>query len=186
MRILFRSKDGGQESRVWGYWLIEWKRAFSVVLLCFEDGTRDAFHSHAFNSVSWVLWGGLGEQLKECPKSTWFYWPSLRPVYTYRDTFHKVTRTHTHPRQDRSMTNLGRLVKWQEAGGGWHTGREVMNPPDSMYGGMAVEVVIEREEYSLYPSTLVRESCGGELTWVLTDLLTDWETREQRAARGEE
>lgn len=91
MRILFRSKDGGKESRVWGYWLIEWKRFFSIGLLCFEDGSRDAYHSHAFNCISWVLWGQLGEQLKDYPDSTWFYYPSFRPVRTYRDTFHKVT-----------------------------------------------------------------------------------------------
>lgn len=88
-------KDGGPESRVWGYWLVEIKSLFSIALLCFKDGSRDAYHSHAFNSVSWVLWGALGEQLRESPDGTWFYYPSFRPIITKRDTFHKVTSIGT-------------------------------------------------------------------------------------------
>lgn len=91
MRFLSVTKDGGKESTVWAYWLVEIKSWFSVALLCFEEGSRDAYHTHAFNSVSWVLWGTLGEQMQDSPAGTWFHYPSLRPIYTYRDTFHKVT-----------------------------------------------------------------------------------------------
>lgn len=88
MRILFYGKDGGRESTVWGLWLVEIKRLFSIVLLRFEHGSREAYHNHAFDCVSWVLRGrlvefNLGGDIK-------VYRPSWRPVRTYRDTFHKV------------------------------------------------------------------------------------------------
>lgn len=84
-----KRKDGGPESRVWGYFLLEIKSMFSVVLLRFMNGTRDAYHSHAFNSVSWVLSGRLREQ--HFDGTVEIHWPSLRPVLTYRDTVHKVS-----------------------------------------------------------------------------------------------
>ena len=46
------SKDGGPDSTVWMYG-IEVKWLFSILLLRFEDGSRDAYHSHAFDCVSW-------------------------------------------------------------------------------------------------------------------------------------
>ena len=94
-------KDGGQESKVTGYWLAEIKKLFSVVLLHFADGSRDAYHSHAFNSISWVLKGELNEYpLKVVPyPNPRYFWmpdrpnvyrPSLKPVITPRDMMHKV------------------------------------------------------------------------------------------------
>lgn len=97
MKILSKMKDGGPESRVWGYFLIEWKRLFSIVLLRFEDGSRDAYHSHAFNAVSWVLTGCLIETRYDASRDPVFglFWPnvfrpSFRPVFTGRDNMHKV------------------------------------------------------------------------------------------------
>lgn len=126
MKFLETTKDGGAESTVWAHWLIEIKGLFSVALLRFEDGTRDAFHSHAFNCVSWVLRGCLVEQHKharpekdrrlaeayhaaqdphgsskretrlEDAYRNWLdpnvdvHMPSLAPVITRRDTFHRV------------------------------------------------------------------------------------------------
>lgn len=81
-------KDGGQESRVWGYWLIELKQLFSIVLLRFEDGSREAYHSHAFNAISWVLRGKLVEF--HIDGRVEVHTPSLRPIITTRDTFHMV------------------------------------------------------------------------------------------------
>ena len=97
MKLLRVMKDGGPLSKVWGYWLIEWKALFSVVLLRFEDGSREAYHSHAFNSVSWVLRGCLEERRMYPPKE-WavckivvtHFRPSLRPIITTRDNLHKV------------------------------------------------------------------------------------------------
>jgi hypothetical protein len=88
MKLLTKSKDGGPESTVTGYFLIEWKALFSIVLLRFDRGSRDAYHSHAFNCVSWVLSGALGERHYE--GDTEFHWPSFKPIVTRRSTYHKV------------------------------------------------------------------------------------------------
>ena len=88
MKIFNVSKDGGRYSNVWGYWLIEIKSLFSVAFLRFEHGTREAYHSHAFNCISWVLKGKL-EEIHKDGRVKW-HTPSLRPIITKRDTFHKV------------------------------------------------------------------------------------------------
>jgi hypothetical protein len=91
MKFLQKAKDGGQESTVTGYWLIELKSLFSIVLLRFSSGSRDAYHSHAFDSANWVLSGCLIEKvLRFVPNSSIIYWPSLRPVITRRARYHKV------------------------------------------------------------------------------------------------
>lgn len=95
MKFLSLGKDGGPESTVWGYWLFEIKSLFSIVLLRFENGTRDAYHSHAFNSVSWVLKGELEETHHHTTHPDVFdrldiHRRSIFPVLTFRDTFHKV------------------------------------------------------------------------------------------------
>lgn len=96
MKLFSSGKDGGYESTVWGFWFLEIKRLCSIVLLCFEDGTREAYHNHAFNTVSWVLKGRLEEHVLD---SSWdgapcgptnVYTPSFRPVITRRTTFHQV------------------------------------------------------------------------------------------------
>ncbi len=87
------SKDGGSESTVWGLFLIEIKSLFSVALLCFEDGSRDAYHSHAFDCVSWVLRGRLVERvMPEHMRGQWLqvHDPSFVPVITRRNRMHKV------------------------------------------------------------------------------------------------
>lgn len=88
MKLLFKSKDGGPLSRVTGYWLFESKRFGSIVLLCFDKGSREAFHTHAFNAISWIIKGRLKEVLID--ESTYYLNPSLKPVYTPRDRFHRV------------------------------------------------------------------------------------------------
>jgi hypothetical protein len=103
MRLFFKDKDGGPESNVTGYWLVEAKSLFSVALLCFEEGSREAFHGHAFNSCSWLLSGDLREErlkaivaqplsmLVLAATSVFEYWaPSLKPILTDRGNIHKV------------------------------------------------------------------------------------------------
>ena len=95
MKLFSLCKDGGPESTVWGYFLVEIKSLFSIVLLRFENGSRDAYHSHAFNCVSWVLKGELNEYHSPETKPNPFdrldiHGPSLLPVLTFRDTTHKV------------------------------------------------------------------------------------------------
>lgn len=96
MKILFKGKDGGPESRVWGYWLFESKSFGSIVLLNFKEGSREAFHTHAFNALSWVLSGKIQEELLDNERSSWTfvpnfeYTPSIKPIYTPKDRFHRV------------------------------------------------------------------------------------------------
>ena len=90
MRLFYFGKDGGEESTVWGFWLVEIKSLFSIALLRFENGSREAYHTHAFNSVSWVLSGRLEEEIHGKGYSQ-LYYPSFLPVFTKRDTFHKVS-----------------------------------------------------------------------------------------------
>lgn len=94
MKFFAKRKDGGPESHVTGYWLIEIKSLFSVVLLRFDHGSREAYHSHAFNAVSWVLRGKLLESLLG-DRGDIKYLPSWRPVWTPRTRFHKVISSGT-------------------------------------------------------------------------------------------
>jgi hypothetical protein len=88
MKFFSKGKDGGDESTVTGYWLIEIKNLFSIVLLKFEGDSRDAFHEHAFNSISWLLKGRLQEEFQD--KTYKFYMPSFKPIITKKTTCHKV------------------------------------------------------------------------------------------------
>lgn len=85
---LWNKKDGGPESRVkcWGF---ESKKFFSIMLLRFGEGSREAYHTHAFNSWSWILRGGLLEDEKHCLLLKHSF--SFKPIITKRKTFHKVS-----------------------------------------------------------------------------------------------
>lgn len=88
MKFLWNDPDGGKDSnsRMYG---LEIKSLFSVLVLSFRGESRDAFHTHAFNSVSWLLFGYLEEQLYG--GRMWrFYAPSIRAIVTRRETFHQV------------------------------------------------------------------------------------------------
>lgn len=101
MRLFQKSKDGGPESKVTGYFLCEFKSLFSVVLLRFDDGSRDAYHNHAFSAVSWVLRGRLMEYervsqiLDEAVDYCSLYLPHVLPSWTPRRRFHRVVSTGT-------------------------------------------------------------------------------------------
>lgn len=88
MKILSRGKDGGPDSKVEGFWLVEIKSLFSIALLRFGRGSREVYHSHAFNSVSWVMSGGLKEKVRGGPVN--YYFPSLNFITTKRNRIHKV------------------------------------------------------------------------------------------------
>ena len=90
MKLFCKGKDGGPESTVTGYWLVEIKPLFSIVLLRFDKGSREAFHEHAFNSISWLLKGKLIEIPHNPREVTNWYRPSFKPIYTMRNTFHRV------------------------------------------------------------------------------------------------
>jgi hypothetical protein len=96
MKIFYKGKDGGQYSTVWGYWLVEIKSLFSIVLLKFEDGSREAYHEHAFNCVNWVLKGELKEQFFPLfIKPNRKHIPRIRPFMVKRKDFHKVSSKGT-------------------------------------------------------------------------------------------
>lgn len=87
-KFFYTKNDGGPTSGVKAYCLIEWKRFFSVALLRFNDGTREAFHSHAFNAVSWILRGSFIEEKLDGSMKT--FTPSLVPKFTPRNNTHRV------------------------------------------------------------------------------------------------
>lgn len=84
-----KSHDGGKDSGVTGYWLIECKGLFSIVLLRFSMGSREAFHSHAFNAVTWWVKGCVFELFRDDAEVK-FWAPSWKPKYTPRGCFHKI------------------------------------------------------------------------------------------------
>jgi hypothetical protein len=88
MRFFQKVKDGGPDSPVDAYVLIEIKSLFSIMLLKFNKGARDSFHSHAFNA--WTLFlsgypmevslvdsplGGVYEVFKTFKSGDWKYTP---------------------------------------------------------------------------------------------------------------
>lgn len=87
-KFLKKMKDGGSESTVVGYWLVEIKSLFSICVLNFQGKSREAYHTHAFNAVSWLLKGQLNETMIDGSVRT--YKPSLKPIITPRSDFHKV------------------------------------------------------------------------------------------------
>lgn len=95
MKFLRKAKDGGPKSTVTGYWLAEIKSLFSIVLLKFEDGSRDEYHSHAFNSVNWILKGRVTEQVISPTMETKHLSASARPVLTPRERTHRVVSEGT-------------------------------------------------------------------------------------------
>lgn len=124
MKLFFKRVDGGPRSNVTGYWLIEWKRAFSIALLRFSPGSRDCYHSHAFNCLSWILRGRLREYRIDIIQDSFNhrvpvdYTPSLRPVITTRDNTHLVFSYGT----TWALTFRGPWAeKWHE----WRQGRLV-------------------------------------------------------------
>ena len=87
-RLFFIKYDGGLDSGVTGYFLIEWKRVFSVGLLHFKNGTRPAYHSHAFNAISWFLSGTVTEEKLNGESKD--FRPSIKPKFTPKSNCHRV------------------------------------------------------------------------------------------------
>ena len=93
MRILQKVKDGGLESTVDAYFLIEIKWLFSIALLKFNKGTRSNYHSHAFNAYTWFLKGSMFEQFIDADSKKYRY--SIIPKYTPRNLMHRVMAYET-------------------------------------------------------------------------------------------
>ena len=93
MKIFSKSHDGGKDSGVTGYWLIEWKSLFSIVLLKFSHKHRENYHSHAFNAYTWWLKGKVVEEFPDPLKGSLTWVPSLKPKFTPRKNIHKIVVT---------------------------------------------------------------------------------------------
>lgn len=88
MKFFKKMKDGGRQSSVTGYWLIESKSLFSIALLKFEGRSRDAFHNHAFSAVSWIISGRLREEFLNGKVVE--HEAGFKIIVTPRTAFHKV------------------------------------------------------------------------------------------------
>lgn len=88
MKILSKSKDGGPESSVTGYFLIEIKWLFTIVLLHFKGKSRNAFHTHAFNCWNWLVKGNLQETTYPSYDIEDYMQGAIFPIY--REDFHQV------------------------------------------------------------------------------------------------
>jgi hypothetical protein len=141
MRFFETTKDGGPESPVTGLFLIEIKPLFSIVLLRF-GGTRENFHSHAFNAVTFWLKGAVMEIVRpNGGRPTLFNvrrWKAGDIKFTSRNTMHKVlpdegsawalsfrgpwakTWKEYDPANDRIITlsSPGRKIEYMEAANG--------------------------------------------------------------------
>jgi hypothetical protein len=87
-RIFYIKPDGGKDIGVTAYFLIEWKILFSIGILHFKEGSREAYHTHAFNALTWWLKGKVTEE--KIDKTTKNFKASFKPKYTLRNNFHKV------------------------------------------------------------------------------------------------
>lgn len=88
MKFFKKVKDGGSESPVDAYFLVEIKGWFSIALLKFNKGGRENFHTHAFNALTWFIRGDLVEQ--DVHGGLYTYRRTLFPKVTKRDKNHRV------------------------------------------------------------------------------------------------
>ena len=98
MKFMSVGKDGGPESPVTAFYILEIKSLFSIVVLKFNPGCRENYHSHAFNAYTWWLKGRAEEHILKSDDQTMKYeevgvkvWtPSWYPKYTPREHHHKI------------------------------------------------------------------------------------------------
>ena len=88
MRLFSKVKDGGPTSPVDAYFLVEIKGLFSVAVLKFNKGSREEFHTHAFNALTWFIKGDLLEE--DSSGDFYIYSKSLLPKLTRKLKNHRV------------------------------------------------------------------------------------------------
>lgn len=135
MRVFSKAPDGGKDSGVTGYFIVEIKSLFSIVLLHFSPGSREAYHSHAFNAFTiWLKGEATEETIKiidggdndEYYFDIWF--PGNRK-YTPRDQMHRISGG---PKGAWALSFRGPWTKeWKEYKNGEYVtlthGRKVVN-----------------------------------------------------------
>lgn len=87
MKFFSIGKDGGPKSNVTGLFLVEIKSLFSIVFLKFAKGTRESFHSHAFNALT--LWL-KGQVCEEYPDGKGRPWEPGEFKFTPKKLMHRV------------------------------------------------------------------------------------------------
>lgn len=97
MKLFTKMKDGGPESPVTAYVLIEYKPLFSIMFLKFRKGTREEYHTHAFNALTLFIVGKMFEErLHLGINNDYFkivkrYKKSIFPKITTKDNLHRIT-----------------------------------------------------------------------------------------------
>jgi hypothetical protein len=90
MKFFKKCKDGGPESNVDAYVLIEIKSLFSIILLKFNKGSRDNFHSHAFNAITIPLTAENTLYEEYCFTDKVLFYKKFKVKHTPRDVIHRV------------------------------------------------------------------------------------------------
>lgn len=91
MKICEWGKDGGPDSVVDAFYIIEAKSLFTVAVLRFGHGSRDAYHSHAFDCWNWLIKGSITEIFEPTnPEPSRKIFRGLAPWKVYIETMHKV------------------------------------------------------------------------------------------------
>jgi len=97
VRFLEKTPDGGPQSNVDAFFLIEVKSLFTVALLRFNAvEAPERFHTHAFNALTWWLWGSAYEESNPVQRGCGHiidhreYGRSILPKVTPRDLMHRV------------------------------------------------------------------------------------------------
>jgi hypothetical protein len=91
VRLLNKAPDGGKNSGVTGFFLVEMKSLFSIVLLRFNKGSREAFHEHAFNAVTiWLKGRVIEHELHNTVRSFPREFKGGQIKFTRRNCFHKI------------------------------------------------------------------------------------------------
>ncbi len=93
MKFFSVSSDGGKKSGVRGLFIIEIKSLFSIVILKFNKGSRENYHSHAFNALTWFITGRMTEHSLD--GAVCEYKHSWRPKITLKSKIHKVYANET-------------------------------------------------------------------------------------------
>ncbi len=93
MRLFSKCKDGGPDSPVTAYFLIECKALFSIALLRFDEGGREQYHTHAFNALTWFICGDMYEQ--KFGRGGYIYKRNFLPKFTPRTKNHRVRAAET-------------------------------------------------------------------------------------------
>jgi hypothetical protein len=90
MKFFEKCKDGGPQSPVDAYFLVEIKWLFSIAFLKFNKGHREAYHTHAFHALTWFIKGWMIEEKISDRLEYNLYIKSLIPKLTTRYNLHRV------------------------------------------------------------------------------------------------